>query len=70
MLFPSTYVVGGLSNINQTMLVGFAVMLILPNNIMTARFLQEEERNLALQRLRGVEHGTGNKEMYGLPLSF
>lgn len=49
------------------MLVGVAVMLILPNNITTARFLREEERTLALQRLRGVEHGTGNKELYGLP---
>lgn len=52
------------------MLVGIAVMLILPNNITSAKFLLEEERALALQRLRGVEHGTGNKEMYGLPLSF
>ncbi|KAL5374818.1 hypothetical protein DPSP01_011654 [Paraphaeosphaeria sporulosa] len=46
-----------------TMCVGAAVFLILPNSIAAARFLQEDERAVALQRLEGVEHGTGNKEI-------
>ena len=60
------YILDLLSDTCQTMLVGISVMLILPNNITTARFLREEERALALQRLRGVEHGTGDKEVYEL----
>ena len=46
-------------------LVGIAVTLILPNDVATARFLREEERAIAIQRMRGVEHGTGRKESYG-----
>lgn len=46
------------------MSVGVTVFLILPNNLPTASFLGEEERAVAVQRLRGIEHGTGNKEMY------
>ncbi|OAL04491.1 MFS general substrate transporter [Phaeosphaeriaceae sp. SRC1lsM3a] len=46
-----------------TMSVGVTVFLILPNNLPTASFLGEEERAVAVQRLRGIEHGTGNKEM-------
>jgi hypothetical protein len=49
------------------MLVAVAVFCILPNNIATATFLHEEERAVALQRLRGVEHGTGSEEMYDQP---
>ncbi|KAJ4353252.1 uncharacterized protein N0V89_004979 [Didymosphaeria variabile] len=45
------------------MSVGITVFLVLPNDIATARFLREEERAVALQRLIGVEHGTGNKEI-------
>jgi hypothetical protein len=45
------------------MTVGIAVFLVLPNTISTATFLRDSERTVALQRLRGVEHGTGNKEV-------
>lgn len=47
------------------MIVGVGVLLILPNSISTASFLRKEERAVALQRLRGVKHGTGDKEKYG-----
>ncbi|KAF2736686.1 MFS general substrate transporter [Polyplosphaeria fusca] len=45
-----------------TMSVGVAVFLVLPNNIATATFLREDERAVALQRLKGVEHSTGGQE--------
>jgi hypothetical protein len=47
----------------QTMSVGVAVFFILPNNIVVADFLSEDERAVALKRLRGIEHGTGEREM-------
>jgi hypothetical protein len=37
---------------------------VLPNNINSASFLSKEERDVGIQRLSGVEHGTGSKEMY------
>ncbi len=46
----------------QTLLVAVLVFLILPNDIASASFLREDERDVGIQRLRGVEHGTGNKE--------
>lgn len=35
---------------------------VLPNSLDTAHFLSREERDLAIARQFGVEHGTGNKE--------
>ncbi|PVH99822.1 MFS general substrate transporter [Periconia macrospinosa] len=46
-----------------TMMVGVTVFLVLPNNITTAKFLQDDERAAALQRLTGVDNGTGNTEL-------
>ncbi|KAH7413925.1 putative MFS transporter [Phaeosphaeria sp. MPI-PUGE-AT-0046c] len=46
-----------------TMTVGVAVFLILPNNLPAATFLREDERAMAVQRLKGIKHGTGNQEM-------
>jgi hypothetical protein len=39
---------------------------MLPNDISSAKFLLKEERDLAIERLTGVEHGTGNKERYDI----
>ena len=47
-------------------MVAAVTFLVLPNNIASATFLSEEERDVGIQRLRGVEHGTGNKERYEL----
>jgi hypothetical protein len=48
----------------QTIIVAAATYIVLPNNIDTAKFLNEEERITGLSRLRGVEHGTGKKERF------
>ncbi|KAH8896545.1 MFS general substrate transporter [Thozetella sp. PMI_491] len=45
-----------------TALVAIFCYVMLPNSIASAKFLSEEEREVAIQRLRGVEHGTGNNE--------
>jgi hypothetical protein len=44
------------------MVIAGFTFAVLPNDIASASFLQEKERALGIQRLRGVEHGTGSKE--------
>ncbi|KAK5656845.1 hypothetical protein OQA88_4393 [Cercophora sp. LCS_1] len=46
-----------------TVVVAFFTWLVLPNNITTAPFLTEEEREVGEQRLAGALHGTGSKEV-------
>ncbi|KAF9068372.1 MFS general substrate transporter [Rhodocollybia butyracea] len=57
--FKIIYVLlGGLA-----MLVGFAVLLWMPDSPMTARFLTEEERIACLERVRNDQGGVANKSV-------
>ncbi len=38
--------------------------LMLPNDITSATFLSEEERDFGMRRLKGAKNGAGNKEKY------
>ncbi len=44
------------------MAVAAFTYFLLPNDIASATFLKNEEREVGIQRQRGIEHGTGNKE--------
>ncbi|KAK3356550.1 putative MFS transporter [Lasiosphaeria hispida] len=45
-----------------TVVVACFTFAVLPNSISSATFLQKEERDMGIQRLKGVSHGTGDQE--------
>ncbi|KAK0702230.1 major facilitator superfamily domain-containing protein [Lasiosphaeris hirsuta] len=45
-----------------TVVVAYITFAVLPNSISSAGFLSKDERDVGIQRLRGVNHGTGEQE--------
>jgi hypothetical protein len=47
---------------SQTIVASLIAFVLLPNGLSDARFLTMDEKMHSVQRLRGVEHGTGDSE--------